>query len=169
MADIQIFTDGSCLKNPDGPGGWASVITYNSKVLRKVSGKAPNTTNNIMELTALLEAMRSAVFMSGKYKDKNGNPLDRKIIIYSDSKYSISCFTDWGFNWMLNDWKKKTGGEIKNLDLIKQGVLIYQNNKSILDIRWVKAHTGGTDFKSLMNEQADLLAKEQAEKAKCML
>lgn len=159
--DINIYTDGSCLKNPDGPGGWGVVVTANGKIIQEYSEKSKKTTNNIMEMSALLKAMEVASQLKGRYKDKIG-----KIGIYSDSKYAIGCFGDWGFKWMVDGWTKKTGGEIKNLELVKKGVMVFQKNKTSFFIRWVKAHTGKTDQISLMNSRADDLARERADEAK---
>lgn len=108
----EIYTDGSCLKNPNGPGGWAFILLEEDKHWI-VSGNNSSTTNNRMELTAVIESLK---FFSKK-----------NCIIYTDSKYTKNCAE--------GKWKRK-----KNLDLWKEYEK-YSKNKNISFV-WVKAHNG---------------------------
>ena len=108
----EIYTDGSCLKNP-GKGGWAFAIFKNNKLLQLGSGANSNTTNNRMELTAIIKALEFTKF--------------KNIEIYSDSQLCINC--------AQNIWKKKA-----NLDLWKE-FENYSKTKNI-NFHWVKGHSG---------------------------
>ena len=112
---IEVYTDGSCLKNPDGPGGWGFVVVYPDTYVIVDSGGDPSTTNNKMELTAIIEAL--------KYIDKDKNDYT----IFSDSMYCINCATGkWKRNKNLDLWKKYDT-EIKGKNI---------------KFEWVKAHNG---------------------------
>jgi ribonuclease HI len=111
---IDIYTDGSCLKNPSGPGGWAFCIHESDGFIISDSGSEENTTNNRMELKALIEAIKS-IDNINEYK------------IYSDSQLTINCAT--------NKWKRKA-----NLDLWKEYDNFSKNKKICFE--WVKAHNG---------------------------
>lgn len=119
-----IYTDGSCLRNP-GPGGWAAVITVDDTTLC-VSGGAANTTNNRMELTAVIFGLLMLTKCS------------YDVSIYSDSQYVIHAFDrDWISSWMRNGWSR-SGGELKNSDL--WAVLADLAAKHTCTWRWVKGH-----------------------------
>ena len=137
---ITIYTDGSCLTNP-GSGGWAAIINENNKK-KIISGNEKNTTNNRMELTAPINALRLI---------KSGT----KIKIYTDSQYVKNGITEWINTWLKNDWKTSKKEDVKNKDL---WVELYNLTK-FLDIQWiwVKAHDGNP-----LNEEVDLLAKRAA-------
>jgi|TARA_B110000116_G_scaffold265586_1_gene274996 ribonuclease HI len=137
---IQIYTDGSCLKNP-GDGGWAAIINKDGEI-KKISGSEKNTTNNRMELLAPINAL----------KHINTNT---KIEIYTDSQYVKLGITEWINNWLTNNWQTSKKEDVKNKDL---WVELYNLNKS-LDVKWnwIKAHAGNP-----MNEEVDLLAKKAA-------
>ena len=132
-----IFTDGSARPNP-GPGGWGMVYVENNKVIDQKYGSEKETTNNRMELTALLNAFKIA-------------PKSKEIIIYTDSELCVNTFNKWIFSWEKNGWKKKSG-EIKNLDLIKQ-VFAAMKEKPLAKLTWIESHNG-----FLWNEYADSLA-----------
>ena len=137
---IKIYTDGSCLENP-GKGGWAAIIN-NDGDIKKVSGREKNTTNNRMELMALINAL----------KEMNPN---KKIEIYTDSQYVKLGITQWINTWLKNNWKTSKKEDVKNKDLWLE---LYNLNNS-LDVKWnwVKAHAGNP-----LNEEVDLLAKKAA-------
>lgn len=142
MENVEVYTDGACTGNP-GPGGYAAVVVNNNKILKEVTGFCHDTTNNRMELTALIEALKAL---------KNTN----KIKIYTDSDYLLQGVKSWLEKWSNNGWKTAGGDNVKNRDLwekIKQLLTDFD-----LDIRKVKAHSGNK-----YNERADSLAKEQIE------
>lgn len=134
---IEVYTDGGCSPNP-GKGSWAFAISkehYNS-------GYNKNTTNNAMEMTAILNAIKYC-----RFKDKR-----TPIIIYSDSKYCVDGFMNWMHNWEKRNWFKKGG--IKNLDLWKELFSV----KNDVTLKWVKGHSGNE-----MNEFVDSLCNYQIE------
>ena len=134
-----VYTDGSCLINPNGPGGWACLIVDN-KCNRKweVSGGNSSTTNNRMELEAVINSL---TFLS-QYKDL--------ITIFTDSKYVINGITTWIHNWIRKDWK-----HVKNTDLWKKLYKITRNRE--IQWEWVKGHSG--DY---YNDRVDVLARNEA-------
>ena len=137
---IKIYTDGSCLNNP-GNGGWAAIINDDGKIL-KISGSEKNTTNNKMELMAPIKALKKI--------DK-----DKKIEIYTDSKYVKLGITEWIHKWIRNKWQTSKKEDVKNKELWNE---LYNLNKSFeISCIWVKAHAGNT-----LNEEVDLLAKKAA-------
>ena len=137
---IKIYTDGSCLNNP-GNGGWAAIINDDGKIL-KISGSEKNTTNNKMELMAPIKALKKI--------DK-----DKKIEIYTDSKYVKLGITEWIHKWIRNKWQTSKKENVKNKELWNE---LYNLNKSFeISWIWVKAHAG-----NLLNEEVDLLAKKAA-------
>ena len=137
---ITIYTDGSCLTNP-GKGGWAAIINENNKI-RKIIGNEKNTTNNRMELSAPINALKSI---------KPGS----EIKIYTDSQYVKNGITDWINTWLSNNWKTSKKEDVKNKDL---WIELHNLNKSLnVQWNWVKAHDGNP-----LNEEVDLLAKKAA-------
>ena len=137
---IKIYTDGSCLQNP-GDGGWAAIISKDGEN-KEISGSEKDTTNNRMELSAPINAL----------KEMKSN---EQIEIYTDSQYVKLGITEWINKWVLNNWKTSKKEDVKNKDL---WIELYNLNKS-LDIKWnwVKAHAG-----NIMNEKVDLLARRAA-------
>ena len=137
---IKIYTDGSCLQNP-GDGGWAAIISKDGEN-KEISGSEKDTTNNRMELSAPINAL----------KQMKSN---EQIEIYTDSQYVKLGITKWINKWIVNNWKTSKKEDVKNKDL---WIELYNLNKS-LDIKWnwVKAHAG-----NIMNEKVDLLAKKMA-------
>ncbi|MBR74205.1 MAG: ribonuclease H [Dehalococcoidaceae bacterium] len=132
-----IFTDGSCSGNP-GPGGWGVVVVDNNQIIDQKFGNDEHTTNNKMELTALLEAMKYAQ----KIKVSN---------IYTDSQLLVKTFTLWAMQWEKMNWRRKSG-PIKNLELIKEIYFLF-NQQNEYTLNWIPAHSG---FK--WNEYADALS-----------
>lgn len=138
--DIVFYTDGACSFNP-GPGGFGVVaLTQNQEVVYAYSKKFQQTTNNKMELEAILHVM-----------DRFG---DSKIpfLIYSDSAYAVKTYSDWMFFWAKNNWQKKRGDIPENLDIIKKYYNLYQKGNRV-----TLAHVRGHN-RILGNELADKLA-----------
>jgi ribonuclease HI len=135
---VIIYTDGSCLNNP-GPGGYGVVMLFNG--LRKELSKGfRKTTNNRMELLAVIEAMRSL------------KRTDIPVIIHSDSSYVVNAINNkWVFGWQKKGFKNK-----KNPDLWKMFLELYPSFN--IEFKWIKAHVGITE-----NERCDELAKMGAE------
>jgi len=139
----NIYTDGSCLGNP-GPGGWA-VLGPDFKL----SGGQDNTTNNIMEMTAVVMALEECI------ERKIGS-----VTIFTDSNYVKNGITSWIKKWKLNGWKTSTGTAVKNKDLwVKIDQLSHQI--SCVEWKWVRAHNGQPQ-----NELVDSMARQEATKIK---
>ena len=103
MDNIILYTDGACSGNP-GPGGWGSVLIFNG-IEKELSGANPNTTNNVMEITAVIEGLKALK------RPCNVN-------IYSDSAYVVNCFEkDWINNWIKNNWVNSKKEPVKNKEL----------------------------------------------------
>ena len=143
--DYTVYTDGSCLKNPDGPGGWAAVIINNrtKSVIDKISGGCESTTNNRMELTAVMKALASL-------------PSNVSVTLYTDSKYIQEAFQkNWVKSWMLRNWKRANGADVLNQDLWQP--LVAHTLDHRVDFQWVKGHVGNK-----YNEECDRMAKGAA-------
>lgn len=147
MERVRIWTDGCCLRNPGGPGGWAFVVERHGNVIHEASGGARETTNNRMELAAAIEAMAWALEHLG--------PVAIEVI--SDSKYVVDGATSWVHKWKRNGWRMKKGRPIapKNVVLWKQVEGL--SSKGKISFSWVKGHAGRT-----FNERADELATIEA-------
>ena len=145
-ADYIIHTDGSCLRNPGGAGGWAAVIeTVATGAVEEKSGGDPETTNNRMELTAALMAL-SAV------------PEGARVALYTDSQYLKNAFTKfWLPAWKKRGWKKADGEPVLNQDLWVQLDAAFAARQ--VQFHWVKGHAGNP-----RNERCDALARAEAEK-----
>ncbi|MDR2412942.1 MAG: ribonuclease HI [Rickettsiales bacterium] len=137
---IKIYTDGSCLGNP-GPGGWAFIATDGKNIAEKTGGE-PNTTNNRMELTAVLRAVSSA-------------RRHAEIEIHTDSQYVKNGMESWLKNWKKNNWRTADKKPVKNQDLWQALDEAARNMK--IHWRWVRGHVGHE-----MNERADELARKAA-------
>ena len=135
----EVYTDGSCLGNP-GRGGWAAI----SKDF-KLCGSQPNTTNNVMEMTAIVKALEQCLWMEEKY-----------VRIVTDSNYVKQGISSWIHNWKKNGWKTSNGGDVKNKELwVKLDEL--RERFTMIEWKWVKAHNGNPQ-----NEAVDKLARECA-------
>lgn len=132
-----VFTDGGCVPNP-GPGGWGAVYVVDGEIVAEKYGHNPDTTNNRMELTALIEGSRLV---------PEGTP----ITVYSDSNLAVKTINEWAAGWEARGWKRKTG-PVENVDLVRQAYAAFRKRPE-LDLRWIKAHVGYT-----WNEYADRLA-----------
>ena len=137
---IKVYTDGSCLENP-GKGGWAAIIINDSGRI-EIKGSKENTTNNQMELTAPIMALKKI-------------PQGSKVQIFTDSKYVKSGITEWIYNWKKNGWKTADKKEVKNKNLWTE--LDDLSNAFDIEWIWVKAHS--TDE---LNNEVDLMARSSA-------
>ena len=137
---IEVYTDGSCLGNP-GPGGWAYLI---EKDIHEAGGNNV-TTNNVMEMTAVIKALEKCLELNYD-----------KVRVYTDSNYVRMGLIEWSKNWERNGWKTTSGGEVKNKDLWIHMLKLMRAFKTI-DVKWVKAHNGNDK-----NEHVDKLAREYA-------
>ena len=135
----EVYTDGSCLGNP-GRGGWG-VVSDNFKLC---AGQ-PNTTNNQMEMTAVVKALEECVKRD-----------IQEVRIFTDSNYVKQGITNWIHKWKMNGWKTSTGGDVKNKELWIQIDTLRGQVKEV-EWRWVKAHNGDPK-----NEEVDKLARESA-------
>ena len=138
---IQIFTDGACSGNP-GPGGWGAILRYNDHE-KELFGFAAETTNNRMELTAVIEALRT---------------LKRPVVadVHTDSQYVQKGITEWICGWKKRGWKTAAKVPVKNEDLWRQLDELAARHR--LEWHWVKGHAGHVD-----NERADALARRGIE------
>ncbi len=132
-----VFTDGACSGNP-GPGGWGAVWVEDDEIVAESKGHAPQTTNNRMELQALIAAYEML-------------PLDAAVTLYSDSNLCVQTINQWAAGWKRKGWKRKTG-PVKNLELVKK-VYELSLRRPKARLVWIKAHDG-----SRWNEYADSLA-----------
>ena len=135
---LNIYTDGACKGNP-GIGGWGAILEY-GRTKKEIKGYSINTTNNIMELTAVIKALEC---------------LNRKckIVITTDSNYVKNGITDWIKSWKNNGWKTAKKSPVKNKELwIKLDSLVANHD---IDWKWIKGHSGHPQ-----NERADELANE---------
>ncbi len=139
-----LFADGSARPNP-GPGGWGVVAVYNDEVVTQRYGSEPDTTNNRMELRALIEAYALLEASS-------------EAVIYTDSQLCVNTITQWAAGWERRGWKRK-GGPIKNLALVQELYAAAQAHPKV-QLRWIKAHQGNR-----WNEYADALATAWAREA----
>lgn len=144
MEEIKIYTDGGCSGNP-GPGGWAYII-LNGTAEDFASGGERDTTNNRMELMAVISALEKIVQM--------GVPADRGIRLYTDSQYVRNGISQWIKNWVRNGWKTASGQPVKNRDLWE--ALLELEKRLSVDWNWVKGHSG-----DLHNEFCDDLVQKE--------
>ena len=145
MKKIEIFTDGACSGNP-GPGGWGAVLRYNG-VQKELSGGEAETTNNRMELTAVISALKALK-----------EPCE--VTLTTDSKYVCdSVLKGWVYSWQKNGWRKADKKPALNVDLWEQLLSLLKTHK--VEFKWVKGHAGHPE-----NELCDKLAVIQSEKHK---
>ena len=137
MKHVDLFTDGACSGNP-GPGGWGVILRYGEHE-KELNGGAPATTNNRMELQAVIEGLSA---LKGRCQ----------VTIHTDSKYVMDGVTKYLVNWKMKGWKTVDKKEVKNIDL-------WQTLDTLLPLHqidwiWVKGHSGHAE-----NERADALAR----------
>jgi ribonuclease HI len=135
--DTGVFTDGSCSGNP-GPGGWGAVRVEAGRIISERYGSDPQTTNNRMELTAMIAGLG----MVGP---------DEAVDVYSDSNLVVQTLTQWAAGWARRGWRRSTG-EVKNVDLVKEAYALALARPHAR-IQWIRAHDG-----SRWNEYADALS-----------
>lgn len=145
MDKVDIFTDGGCSGNP-GPGGWAYVIISDGKVLSYSSGGEAQTTNNKMELTAVIRAIEDSSVMGVS-----------EMNISTDSQYVKNGITTWIINWKKNGWRTASKDPVKNKDLWEKLDSLNASNK--IRWTWVKGHAG-----IKYNEMCDSLVRKEMEK-----
>ena len=141
MTEVILYTDGACSGNP-GPGGWGAILRYKDTE-KELSGGETDTTNNRMELTAVIEALKAL-------------KTHCIISLYTDSKYVMDGVNQWLPNWKKNNWRttnKKS--EVKNIDLWQQLDELLPKHEILWN--WVKGHNGHPE-----NERVDKLAREQS-------
>lgn len=138
MENVIIYTDGACSGNP-GPGGWGSILMYKEN-RKEISGGLKNTTNNIMEITAVIEALKLLKFGC-------------EVKVYSDSAYVVNAFNNgWIYNWRKNNWKTADKKPVKNKELWEE--LYALTKKHSVEFIKVKGHSDNE-----FNNRCDELAR----------
>lgn len=138
MEKVTIYTDGACSGNP-GPGGWGAILMYNGNK-KELSGGNKDTTNNIMEITAVLEALKALKFPC-------------EVDLYSDSAYVVNSFNQgWIYNWLKKGWKTASGEPVKNKELWEELYNLTQTHK--VTFHKVKGHADNE-----FNNRCDELAR----------
>jgi len=138
MEEVVIYTDGACSGNP-GPGGWGSILMYKENI-KEISGGKEDTTNNVMELTAVIEGLKLLKFPC-------------KVKLYSDSAYVVNAFEQkWIYGWIKNDWKNSTKEPVKNKELWQE---LYELTK-VHKVEFIKVK-GHSDNE--YNNRCDALAR----------
>ena len=145
MKKVDVFTDGACQGNP-GPGGWGAILRYNG-VEKELSGGDPETTNNRMELMAVISALEALK-----------EPCE--VTLCSDSQYVCNAISKgWARSWKKNGWRRSNKEPALNPDLWE--LLLQQLYRHHVTVNWVKGHAGHPE-----NERCDRLAVAAAERAK---
>lgn len=141
VPEVEIFADGACSGNP-GPGGWGTVLRCPSMEMQKqLSGAEKATTNNRMELTAVIEGLRAL-------------RIPCKVVVTTDSRYVVDAFAKgWLKNWQRNGWRTASKQAVKNEDLWRELLLVQKPHQ--VRWQWIKGHAGHPE-----NELADRLAVE---------
>lgn len=143
MKHVDIYTDGACSGNP-GPGGWGAILRYNG-IEKELSGSQAETTNNRMELTAVISALSALK-----------EPCE--VTVYTDSKYVCDAITKgWVYSWKRNGWKKADKKPALNSDLWEQMLSLLKMHKT--EFIWLKGHAGHPE-----NERCDRLAVSEYSK-----
>ena len=141
MKDVEIYTDGACKGNP-GPGGWGAWLRSGEHE-RELWGGEAQTTNNRMELTAVIESLTALKGPS-------------RVVLHLDSEYVRNGITSWIHNWKRRGWRTASNQAVKNVDLWQKLDAVTQAHQ--IDWRWVKGHAGNAG-----NERADALANRGVE------
>ena len=140
MQKVIIYTDGACSGNP-GPGGWAAVLLYGDNK-KEISGGSKNTTNNIMEITAVIEALKCLKF-------------ECEAKVHSDSAYVVNCFNNgWIQKWKKNNWQTASKEPVKNKELWEELYNLVQKHK--VEFIKVKGHSNVE-----LNNRCDELARAE--------
>ena len=134
---VIIYTDGACSGNP-GPGGWGAILMYKG-AKKEISGGMKNTTNNIMEITAVIEALKCL-------------KVESDVQVYSDSAYTVNAFKQgWIYNWMKNGWKTASKEPVKNKELWQELYALTKKHK--VEFIKVKGHADN-EFNNRCDEMA---------------
>ena len=149
--NLIIHTDGSCLGNP-GVGGYAAILKHDSDEYVVKGGSYEKTTNQRMELTAILKPLK----LLAAYE----NSETYSITVYSDSVYLVKGAREWLNNWSMNGWKNSKKQDVKNMDLWKDMHKLLQLFNKV-DFKWVKGHS----MQNYLNNRCDEMAKEMSKKA----
>lgn len=144
MKKVEIFTDGACKGNP-GPGGWGALLRRGAAE-KELSGSEADTTNNRMEMTAVIRALDALI-----------EPCE--VTLHTDSRYVIDGITKWVHGWVRNGWVNASKKPVRNEDLWHE--LIRAAKPHRIDWQWVKGHDGHPE-----NERVDRLASDAAERAR---
>lgn len=145
LKNVSIFTDGACSGNP-GPGGWAAILRYGAHE-KEISGNMSHTTNNRMEIFALISAL-------GQLK------VPCRVDVYSDSAYLVNAFNEnWIRQWKANQWKTKEGKPVLNQDLWKLLDITIRKKEHIVSFHKVKGHSDHPE-----NNRCDKMAREEIRK-----
>jgi ribonuclease HI len=139
---IEIYTDGSSLGNP-GPGGWGMVVLHGEKIIRELGGCDKNTTNNRMELMAVIETLK---YITKHHKKDN-------VTIFADSNYVLTGITSWIHNWEKNGWRTANKKQVLNQDLWKELIILVRSYGRKITWEKVKGHSG-----HIHNDRADEIA-----------
>lgn len=140
---VIIYTDGACSGNP-GPGGWGAILMYKGNK-KEISGGMKNTTNNIMEVTAVIEALKCL-------------KIESNVSVYSDSAYTVNAFNQgWIYNWIKKGWKTASGEPVKNKELWQE--LYDLTKKHKVEFIKVKGHSDNE-----FNNRCDELARNAIKK-----
>jgi ribonuclease HI len=141
-SEALIWTDGACQGNP-GPGGWAAIVCHPDGSETELSGGLPHTTNNIMEMIAALEGLRSL-------------SAGARACVVTDSRYVCDGMTSWMAGWIRRGWRTAAGKPVKNQELW-QALAAERERHAVVRWEWVRGHVGHA-----LNERADELAVSAA-------
>ena len=140
---VIIYTDGACSGNP-GPGGWGAILMYKG-AKKEISGGMKETTNNIMEITAVIEALKCL-------------KVESDVQVYSDSAYTVNAFNQgWIYNWMKNGWRTSGKEPVKNKELWQELYALTKKHK--VEFIKVKGHADNE-----FNNRCDEMAREAIQK-----
>ena len=144
MNKIVIYTDGACKGNP-GPGGWGALLRAADGAEKELCGGEPETTNNRMEMMAVIEALSA---------------LKRpcQVILFVDSQYVLKGMTEWLHGWKAKGWRTAAKQPVKNVDLWQRLDALVHQSEHRIEWQWVKGHAGDPG-----NERADALANRGVE------
>ncbi len=143
MEEVTIYTDGACSGNP-GPGGWGTILMCKN-ASKEISGGSKNTTNNIMEITAVIEGLKLLKYPC-------------KVTLYSDSAYVVNAFNQgWIYNWVKKNWKTAGNEPVKNKELWQE---LYNLTK-VHEVKFIKVK-GHSDNE--FNNKCDELARNAIKK-----
>ena len=144
MNKIVIYTDGACKGNP-GPGGWGALLRAADGAEKELCGGEPETTNNRMEMMAVIEALSA---------------LKRPchVILFVDSQYVLKGITEWLHGWKAKGWRTAAKQPVKNVDLWQRLDALVHQSEHRIEWQWVKGHAGDPG-----NERADALANRGVE------